>query len=69
MQSWQREWDWCRKEVRGLEFKITCGKCGENAMFKDGGSKNIGEIDLIVPWEDNGVEIWCDKCNDYITLR
>jgi hypothetical protein len=57
------------EEVRRLEFKITCGRCGENAIFKNGDSKSIGEIDLIVPWESSKVQIWCDKCNDFIEIE
>jgi hypothetical protein len=50
-----------------LEFIVTCGQCGETANFKDGDRKNMGEIDIIT-YEDSEVEIWCDKCNDHITL-
>jgi hypothetical protein len=58
-----------RKLVNVLEFIIKCGKCGESATFKDGDSKNRGEIDLITSWSDNEIQIWCDKCNEYITIQ
>jgi hypothetical protein len=51
-----------------LEFIITCGKCGEKAAFKDGDRKHKGEIDMVIMY-DGEIEIWCDKCNEYITLQ
>jgi formylmethanofuran dehydrogenase subunit E len=51
-----------------MEFIVRCGRCGETATFKDGDNKKQGEIDFQTTWDDVGIEIWCDKCNEYITL-